>query len=62
MEQSPYDAFQKNDDGTWTSIKATALKLETKTIAIPEGMTFKKGEEFLFVDVAEWLEDHCTSA
>jgi hypothetical protein len=60
MEQSASDAFQKNPDGTWTSIKATTLKLETKTIAIPMGMTFKKGEEFLFVDVVEWLEEHST--
>lgn len=60
MEQSPCDAFQKNDDGTWTSIKATALKLETKTITISQGMTFKKGEEFMFVDVAAWLEEHCS--
>ena len=60
MEQSTCDAFQKNTDGTWTSIKATGLKLEKKTIAIAQGMTFKKGEEFMFVDVAAWLEEHCS--
>ena len=60
MEQSTCDAFQKNADGTWTSIKATGLKLEKKTLAIPQGMTFKKGEEFMFVDVAAWLEEHCS--
>ena len=60
MEQSPCDAFQKNADGTWPSIKATGLKLEKKTLAIPQGMTFKKGEEFMFVDVAAWLDEHCS--
>ena len=59
MEQSPCSAFQRNPDGTWTSTRATALKTEKKTLAIPMGMTFRPGEEFLFVDVAGWLKENC---
>jgi len=56
-DQSLLDAFQKNPDGTWTSIRATSLKVGTRVIAIGEGMTFTKGEPFLFVDVAATLDE-----
>ena len=59
-EKSVCEAFQKNPDGTWTSIKATALKVGNRTIAISEGITFKRGQPFMFVDVAEWLDEHCS--
>ena len=58
METTPLDAFRRNPDGSWTSLKPTAIKTETKLIQIPQGMTFRKGEEYLFVDVAQWLEEH----
>ena len=61
MEQSPCEAFQKKPDGTWVSIKPTTLKVKNRTIAIPIGMKFTKGEEFMFIDVAQWLEDNCSS-
>jgi len=59
-EKSVCEAFEKNADGTWTSIRATALKVGNRTIAISQGIVFKKGEPFLAVDVAEWLEEHCS--
>ena len=59
MEESVCDAFKKNPDGSWTSIKAAALKVENRTIVISEGITFNKGEPFMFLDVAEWLDEHC---
>ncbi len=48
--------FKKNPDGTWTSIRATPLKFKNRTIAIGEGITFVKGEPFMFIDVAEYLD------
>ena len=59
-EKSVCEAFQKNPDGSWTSIKATALKVGNRTLAISEGITFKRGEPFMLVDVAEWLDEHCS--
>ena len=59
-EKSVCDAFQKNPDGSWTSIKATALKVGNRTIAISEGITFHRGEPFMLVDVAEWLDENCS--
>ena len=59
-EKSVCDAFQKNPDGSWTSIKAVLLKMGNRTISIGQGITFKRGEPFLAVDVAEWLDEHCS--
>jgi len=59
MEQSPCEAFQKNPDGTWVSTKATTLKVKNRTMTIPMGMKFTRGEVFMFIDVAEWLEENC---
>ena len=57
QEQSIIDRFKKNPDGTWTSIKAAPLKVKNRTITIPEGMSFTRGEPFMFIDVAEYLEE-----
>ena len=46
-----------NPDGTWTSIRATPLKLGNRTITIGEGITFTRGEPFMFIDVAEYLDE-----
>ena len=55
--QPVLDCFKKNPDGSWTSIKATPLKVKNRTIAISEGITFIKGEPFMLVDVAEYLDE-----
>jgi len=51
------NSFKKNPDGTWTAVKPTSLKVGNRVMAISEGMTFTRGEPFMFVDVAEWLEE-----
>ena len=56
-KQQLLDCFKKNPDGSWTSIKATPLKVKNRTIAISEGITFNKGEPFMLVDVAEYLDE-----
>jgi hypothetical protein len=55
-DQDIIDRFKQNPDGTWTSVKAAPLKVGNRTITISEGMTFTKGEPFMFVDVAEYLD------
>ncbi len=57
QERPIIDNFTKNPDGTWTSIKATPLKSGNRTITIGEGMTFTRGETFMFIDVAEYLDE-----
>ena len=56
-KQQLLDCFKKNPDGSWTSIRATPLKVKNRTIAISEGITFIKGEPFMLVDVAEYLDE-----
>ncbi len=61
MEEKPVcDAFQKNPDGSWTAIRGVALKVRNRTLVISQGMTFKKSEPFLAIDVAEWPDEHCS--
>ncbi len=57
QERLIVDSFKKNHDGTWTSIRATPLKVGNRTITIGEGMTFTRGEPFMFIDVAEYLDE-----
>ncbi len=57
QERPILDSFKKNPDGTWTSIRATPLKSGNRTITISEGLTFTRGEPFMFIDVAELLEE-----
>ena len=57
QERPILDNFKKNPDGTWTSIRATPLKSKNRTITIGEGMTFTRGEPFMFIDVAELLDE-----
>ncbi len=57
QERLIVDSFKKNPDGTWTSIRATPLKRGNRTITIGQGMTFTRGEPFMFIDVAEHLDE-----
>ena len=58
QDLSVVDRFTKNPDGTWTCDRAASLKVGNRTIAVSQGMSFTKGEPYLFVDVAEWLDEH----
>lgn len=60
MQESICDAFRRNPDGSWTSIKAVTIKGPAGEIQIGPGMTFTKGVQFMGVNLAEWLDEHCT--
>ena len=59
--QAICDSFQKNPDGSWTCIKATKIDVPGVEMEIEEGKTFKRGEKFQDVDIAEWLGEICSS-
>lgn len=65
------DAFQKNPDGSWTSIKASFItfgghSLPLRDIKLVPGMTFRRGVPAVFVseplDIAQLLDERCTPA
>jgi len=55
---SPLDAFERDNRGTWHCKEACSIEMENKKIIFTEGMTFNKGNPFMGVDVAKWLDDN----
>ena len=53
-------SFQKNPDGSWTCITAVKIDIPGVEMEIEEGKTFKRGEKFQDVDIAEWLSEICS--
>ena len=60
MQQIPCDAFKKNPDGSWTTVKAVTITGSTGQIQIAPGQTFKKKVLFMGVDLVALLEANCT--
>ena len=59
-QQNVCGAFQRNDNGTWTSIdSATISGPGGGIIQIGPGMTFSRGVQFMGVDLAAWLDANC---
>ena len=65
------DAFRKNADGSWTSIRASSItfgshSLPLRDIKLVPGMTFRRGVPSVFVseplDIAQLLDERCTAA
>ena len=62
MQQRPAiqcDAYQKNDDGTWTSIRNNDLQTPIGSVRINPGIVFKPGRIQWGIDVVKTLEDNC---
>ena len=57
-KESPIDAFERDERGTWHCKKACAIEMENKEIVFTQGMTFTKGTPFMMVDVAKWLDEN----
>ena len=62
MDDVPSDAFISNPDGSWSSIRYATLPGLIGIIEIRPGMVFRKGEEYLGIDVAALLDEHSRSA
>ncbi len=54
------DCVVKDTEGNWRCIKATAVEIDNRLIALTEGTTFTKGVPFMGVYIAEWLDEHST--
>ena len=57
-KESPTDAFDRDARGTWHCKRACAIEMGGKDIVFAEGMTFTKGNPFMTVDVAKWLDEN----
>ena len=52
-------AFQPNGDGTWTSTRPVTIQVPTGELQIGPGQTFRRGIQFMGLDVATWLDMNC---
>ncbi|MFC1949609.1 hypothetical protein ACFLW0_05505 [Chloroflexota bacterium] len=57
-EVEPSRAFEKDEEGTWLCVEACSIGIENKEIVFTKGLTFTKGNPFMGVDVAKWLEEN----
>ena len=59
-EVSISDAVEKDSEGNWHCIKAIPVEMENRMIILSAGTTFTKGVPFMGIDVAKWLDEHCS--
>ena len=60
-QQNVCNAFQRNDYGIWTATSAVTIPGPGGgSIQINPGMTFRRGVQFMGIDVAAWLEANCS--
>ena len=52
-----YEAFAKNTDGSWTSVKNTDIQTSDRSIRIPRGMVFFKDRPMWGIEVVKMLEE-----
>lgn len=57
--QAICSSFQKNRDGSWTSTEQVKIDVPGVDMTIEAGQTFKLGEKFQDIDIAQWLNDIC---
>ena len=56
-EKSPLEAFKKDDDGTWLCLEGCSIDINDKEVVFTQGQSFAKGDPFMGIDVAEWLDE-----
>lgn len=59
MEQGLADissTFRQDADGTWRCVAPVTLAHPKGPLSVAPGTTFRKGTNFMGVDVAEWLD------
>lgn len=53
------EAFRRNPDDSWSSIRVTDVPSPLGAIRIPGGMEFRRGRTLCGVDVAGLLDEQC---
>jgi len=61
-EVMPANAFEKDADGNWCCLKACAINMGNKRVAITVGLKFKTGILFMGMDVGKWLDENYSSS
>jgi len=59
-EVSISDAVEKDSEGNWHCVKAISIEMENRMMVLSAGMTFTRGVPFMGIDVAKWLDEHCS--
>ncbi|MEE8419337.1 MAG: hypothetical protein V3S02_04415 [Dehalococcoidales bacterium] len=57
MQKSIIDSFEKNPDGSWTSIRpVSVLDSDGVEVNVSEGITFARGTLLMGMDWSKWLD------
>jgi hypothetical protein len=54
------EPFQKNPDGTWSTVTPADIQTSIGAIRIPPGMIFTRNKPVWGVDVAAYLDENCS--
>ena len=54
----PANAFEKDEAGNWQCVRACSINMNNTEMGLSAGMKFTKGEQYLGMDIAEWLDEH----
>jgi len=54
---SPTDAFERDISGTWHCKHGCSIEIGNNEILFAKGMAFIKGNLFMGIDVAKWLDE-----
>jgi hypothetical protein len=60
IEQKVTSSFWRNADGSWICTEPVTLNHPHGRIQVTPGSTFKRGEFFMGVDLALWLDDQAS--
>jgi len=62
MSKSILDSFEKNADGSWTSIEpVSVLDSDGTEIQVSEGINFSRGSLLIGTDWSRWLDKQAMS-
>ena len=55
----PCDAFQKNPDGSWSSVRQVVIAGPNGPVTVNPGTSYWVGVAFMGIDLASRLEQQC---
>ncbi len=56
-EKDVMESFKKDEEGTWLCLEGCSIDINDKEVVFTEGQSFSKGDPFMGIDVAEWLDE-----
>jgi hypothetical protein len=55
-------SFRREKDGIWICLESVTIHHPNGSIEVTPGRSFKKGDEYMGIDLASWLDEQLISA